>query len=115
MNDGQLDSLPATVTISVSPENAPPFAPSNLAGVAPSDHQVTLTWTDHSSLEKGFRVERAVDGVTFKQIATVGDNACTFSDLGVQAGKTYTYRVCAYNKQGASTWSNIATVTPVLP
>ena len=111
-SDGVLVSAPATVSIIVSPSDAPPFAPVNLVASAPSDHQVVLSWTDRSTREKGFRIERAVDGVNFKQIASLAANVTSYSDSGVQHGKTYTYRVRAYNKYGNSAYSNLAVVTP---
>jgi hypothetical protein len=112
VSDGQLVSAPATVSIIVSPSDAPPFAPVNLVASAPSDHQVILSWTDRSAREKGFRIERASDGMNFKQIASLAANVTSHTDSGVQPGKTYTYRVRAYNKDGNSAYSNLAVVTP---
>ena len=48
------------------------------------------------------------------QIAKVAANVTTYSDGGVKSNKTYYYRVRAYNKQGDSTNSNIASAI-VLP
>ena len=110
-SDGDLTSVPATVTITVSPANAPPFAPDSLTAVPEGNHLVNLAWRDRSCRERGFKIERATDGLVFKQIATVAENVCTFKDTGVKPGKTYAYRVRAYNKNGASDYSNPATAT----
>src|SRR5439155_3175320 len=45
-----------------------PNAPSNLAASAVSATQINLTWTDNSSDETGFRLERGTDGINFTEI-----------------------------------------------
>jgi titin len=96
----------------------PPLAPSNLTLSAPSSSQINLAWTDNSSDETGFRIERAPDagGVagTYAQIATVGAGVITFSNTGLTAGSTFWYRVCAYNLGGCSGYSNQASITTPL-
>jgi len=70
----------------------------------------TLTWTDNSTGELGFRIERAptVTG-TFAQIGQVGVGVTTFIDAGGVAGNCY--RVKAYNQGGDSAYSNIACIS----
>ena len=64
--------------------------------------------------EIGYRFERAdVNGQqvgAFKTIGTILANATSFSDPAPVAGKTYQYRVTAYNAAGDSR-SNVLTVT----
>jgi predicted phage tail protein len=72
---------------------------------------VSVGWTDNSSNETGFKLERSQDGVTFAEIATLGSNATTFSDVAVSAKSTYYYRVRAYNSYGVSAYSNTLSVT----
>jgi hypothetical protein len=112
VDDGRLTSTPASVAVTILAADATPLAPSGLIAVATSDHRINLSWVDRSSYEKGFRIERSADGSTFKQIASVNPNVVTYSDGGVQTGKTYSYRVRAYNKQGNSTYSNTVSATP---
>jgi Bacterial Ig domain/Fibronectin type III domain len=112
VDDGSLTSTPALVAVTVLAADATPLAPSGLIAVATSDHLINLSWVDRSSYEKGFRIERSADGGIFKQIASVNPNVVTYSDGGVQTGKTYSYRVRAYNKQGNSTYSNTVSATP---
>jgi hypothetical protein len=84
-----------------------PNAPSALAGTRLSSSQVRLTWTDNSGNELGFRVQRALGTQgTFALLSQVGANITAFTDTAVKAGKTYRYRVQAYNTAGASAWSN---------
>jgi probable HAF family extracellular repeat protein len=89
----------------------PPAAPTGLMGQAFSGARVQLTWTDNASNEQGFRVQRALaSGGTFSQIGVVAGNVKTFTDTTAKAGKTYRYRVQAYNAAGSSAWSNIVSV-----
>jgi hypothetical protein len=71
-----------------------PAAPSNLSAGTATGNQANLTWTDNSSNETGFRVERKVGAGAYAALATKGANTTTHSDTGLAAG-TYTYRVFA--------------------
>jgi len=69
--------------------------------------QLTLTWTDNSTNEDGFRLERRLgSGTAFTQIATVGANVTMYTDTGLLNAMTYCYRVQAYNAAGSSPYSN---------
>jgi subtilisin family serine protease len=85
--------------------------PSNLNAAAESKTQVLLTWTDNSQGESGFSVERRQSGGQFGEISTVSADQMTYTDSTVQAGKTYTYRVRAFNAGSYSAYSNQTTVT----
>jgi probable HAF family extracellular repeat protein len=92
------------------PTPTPPSAPSNLTGSVLSS-RVQLTWTDTSSNELGFRVHRAMGTQgSFVLLSQVGANVTTFTDTTVKAGKTYRYRVQAFNAAGVSAWSNTISV-----
>ncbi|MCC6535929.1 MAG: fibronectin type III domain-containing protein, partial [Bryobacterales bacterium] len=88
-----------------------PSAPAGLSAVAASATQVNLSWTDTSSNETGFKVERSADGGGFAQIATVSANVSTYADTSASGGVAYAYRVRASNASGDSGYSNIANVT----
>ena len=92
---------------------APPAAPSNLAATPASGSQVSLTWSDNSTNENGFRIERCTGSACtgFLQIATTGPNVAVYQDVNLSASTAYRYRVLAQNAAGASTYSNVATVT----
>ncbi len=93
----------------------PPTAPSNLQAVSVSASQVTLTWTDNSNNEDGFKIERFVaSDNNWIQIAAVGINFTTYQNTGLTCGDTYSYRVRAYNTGGHSEYSGI-TSSSVLP
>ena len=85
-----------------------PVAPANLAATAGTGFAV-LTWTDRSSNEAGFYVERTPNGAnTWMRIGTVAANVATYRNT-VAAGR-YQYRVQAFNAAGASAYSNTVTV-----
>jgi len=111
-SDGQADSAPATVSITVTPA-APvlPAAPSGLTATAVSRSQINLKWTDNASNETGFKIERCRSSncTKFTQIATVAANVTTYSNTGLSSYTYYRYRVRAYNASGNSAYSNIAT------
>ncbi len=95
-----------------------PAAPSNLAAVVvtgPNAKWTEITWTDNSSNETGFRLERCTgSGCTnFVLIKSVGANVTRTEEYPVTAATTYRYRLRAYNTSGYSAYSNIAeTTTP---
>ena len=76
----------------------PPTAPSNLVATAASSTQINLTWTDNSTNETGFRIQRktGVSGV-WSEIATVAANVRTYQNSGLTPGVTYIYRVTSFN------------------
>ncbi|MDP1860225.1 MAG: carboxypeptidase regulatory-like domain-containing protein, partial [Gemmatimonadaceae bacterium] len=106
------DAVSFTITYSGSPPNAGvPTAPSNLNGVA-TPGLASLAWSDNSSDEAGFKLERAT-GTTgsFVEIATTGSGIAAYLDRNVAVGATYSYRVRAYNSAGDSPYSNTSTLT----
>jgi uncharacterized repeat protein (TIGR02543 family) len=71
--------------------------------------RLTITWSDKSTNEAGFRVERKTGTTgTYTQIAQVSANITSFIDSTVTAGTTYCYRVRAFNTAGNSAYSNEA-------
>ncbi len=97
--------------------STPPAAPTTLTAAAISSSQINLSWTD-SDTEQGFKIERCtgVGCSDFAQIATVGANVTSYSNTGLTASTSYSYRVRAYNSAGDSGYSNTASaVTPAAP
>ena len=84
-----------------------PIAPSNLTGVVVSSSKVNLSWTDNSTNETGFKIERRLDGGNYAMIGTVNSDILNYSDSGLVSNTNYTYRVYSYNAVGNSiTYSN---------
>lgn len=103
-NVGQY-TLTATVPLDVDL----PAAPTDLNVRAISATQVVLTWSDRSSDEIGFRIERLDAGV-WRQVAVVAANVVTWQDNGRPPATSCTYRVRAYNGAGVSEASPAASV-----
>ncbi|HOT46638.1 MAG TPA: fibronectin type III domain-containing protein [Spirochaetota bacterium] len=82
-----------------------PAAPSGLTATAASSSQINLSWTDNSTNETNFIIQRSLNGTTFSQITTVGTNVTSYSDTGLSASTTYYYRVIAHNSIGDSGYS----------
>ena len=99
----------APITIDVVPLT-PPAAPTQLTGDAPSRRRVRLSWSDNSTNETGFRIERSLDGTTFTEIATRAANTVQYNDNSVAPNTLYYYRVRAYNSAGNSEYSNVISV-----
>lgn len=101
----------SVITIAGSGPSAP-AAPTSLVATAESAGQVSLTWTDNSDNEQGFKIERcAGTGCTFQPLATVAADVTSYSDTdGIAPGTAYSYRVCAYAASN-SVWVSSNTVT----
>ena len=92
-----------------------PAAPGNLAATLTGPTSVNLSWTDNSSNETGFIIERSTDGVNFSLVTTTAPNVTGYIDSTVSPATTYTYRVRATNGTGDSANSNLSTVATPVP
>jgi len=101
----------ASFRASATSTAAVPAAPASLTAAARSSSSIALAWTDNSSDETGFKVQRSPDGVNWSEIASLGSNVTGFTNTGLSAGATYSYRVYAYNSIGNSGFSNTASAT----
>ena len=110
-NDGGNSAYTSTASATTSAPPAIPTAPTSLALTVKSSSQINLSWSDKSSNETGFKIERSTDGVTYTQIATVGASVKTFSNTGLTTKTKYYYRVRAYNAGGNSAYTNVASAT----
>jgi titin len=100
-----------TVAAFRSAATSAPQAPSSLSASALSADSDRLTWSDNSSDEVGFTIERSGNGVDFAEIATLGAGTTSFVDTGLSARTTYWYRLNAFNGAGYSGFSGTVTVT----
>ena len=87
--------------VTVTPSVPPPAGPAGLTATLLAGPQVRLQWTDQSTDETGFTVQRALDNAFLTGVQTfagvVGPNISTYTDTTVAAGNTYFYRVIAVN------------------
>ncbi len=105
---------PWSNTASATTHDAIPNPPGNLTATAVASNQINLFWTDNSTNEQWFRIERALaSGGPWTEIAVQPANLASYADTNVSIGVPYYYRVRATNGVGASSYSN--TVTATLP
>jgi Bacterial Ig domain/Calcineurin-like phosphoesterase/Purple acid Phosphatase, N-terminal domain len=107
--DNGVYTYSGSVTMTVS--DVLPNAPGNLTVTAISSNRIDLTWTDNSTNENIFRIERSTNGTTFAQIASVGAGVTGYSDSVLTGNTTYYYRVRAQNSAGNSSYSNTGSTT----
>ena len=114
---GSSTSNIAEATTLAPPLPTAPTAPSGLTATPSSHTQVDLSWSDNSSSEDGFRIERCTGtGCTsFSEIFAPVADVVAYSDTGRSALTVYRYRVLAFNAGGSSTYSNIAEATTLAP
>src|SRR5207237_1172430 len=83
-----------------------------LTATATSTTRIDLAWTDASTTETGFRVERRLaGGGAFASVGTVGANVTAYADATVTAATSYEYRVFAFDVAGDSPAGNVASAT----
>lgn len=82
-------------------------APTSL-WAAPAKAKVTLNWTDNSSNETSFVIERSLsENGGFAQLVSVPAGSTSFVDGAVNRKTAYYYRVAAVNANGTSSYSNV--------
>lgn len=106
-------SDPACATTDAVPQDPPDGDPSNLMAMAVDHQRIDLAWSDGSSNEDGFSIERCTGAgcSNFAEIDQVGANVTSYADMGLQELTTYAYRVRGFNGAGNSNYSNVAEAT----
>jgi hypothetical protein len=106
----QATGLPSINVGPVTPPT-PPAAPTNLVANYAAGSGVTLSWTDNSTDETSFQIDRSVEAFPFALLATKPADATSHVDSLLYPSAKYTYRVRSSNANGNSTWSNTASIT----
>jgi len=103
-----------------APVGAPvtvPVAPTGLTATLQTGPQVALNWTDNSSNEAFFILERAVDGGAFALLAQLPAHNSTgkvsYADTTVTSSHSYRYRIAAANGAGTSAYATSNLIVPV--
>ena len=97
------NSIPATA--------GTPADPTSLVASLTSANTIYLTWTDNSTNEDTFYIERSTDGGGYSAYDTVGANTTNYLDTVIDPGVVYQYRVRAGNGTNYSNWAISNTVT----
>ncbi|HVO74561.1 MAG TPA: T9SS type A sorting domain-containing protein [Ignavibacteriaceae bacterium] len=86
--------------------------PTDLVLLQSASNTITLTWTDHSSKEDGYIIERKQNPEnSFKVIDTLKGSGNQYVDNSTAGPQTYTYRVKAYSSISESDYSNEISLT----
>ncbi|HEV2193848.1 MAG TPA: fibronectin type III domain-containing protein [Nitrosopumilaceae archaeon] len=109
-------SITQYVNAQISPIPLVSQPPSSLTATVVSSSQIDLSWTAPSGivgLLSSYKIERSTDGgITWSAIPTnILSTSTTYSDTGLAASTTYTYRVFAVYGAVQSQPSNTASAT----
>ena len=110
----QLPRLRRAVEDDSGSDRTAPAAPRNLTASSGAG-RVSLNWSDNGERDlAGYRIYRRTPDTRYAAIATTGVSA--YTDRSVTGGRTYYYRVKAYDRSGnQSASSNYATGRPTTP
>jgi len=100
------------VTITIVDSNSPPAAPGQPSATKLGSGSVRLSWTDNSSNEGGFDVQREQRvGKSWANTTLAGTTGANVTTLVDSPGRgSWRYRVRAFNAAGSSAWSTWRTV-----
>lgn len=100
-----------------APETQQP-APTNVVALnADTDYfgAVEVSWADNSQVETGYIIERATSANgDFTAIGGVAHNVASYTDVAVEKGLTYFYRVKASNTKSTYSGVSAGVLTPLI-
>lgn len=100
-----------TTEVSATTLGPAPAAPGSLTVAVLSPTSISLQWNDNSTDEENFIIERSLTkGSGFALVATLSSNAVSYTDVNLNSGSTYFYRVKARNNGGSSSATNEASI-----
>lgn len=89
-----------------------PSAPSDLEATTHDENAIFLSWTDNSSSELGYKIERSTENEdNYTQIAIVDENTTAYEDYRLSSDTLYYYRLRAYKEASDSGYSVSASAT----
>ena len=92
-------------------QSAPSAIPANFAASAIGS-SANLSWSNNATNEAAYRLERSINGADFAEIATIGANLTSFTNVGLNFVNAYYYRFRSWNNAGYSDYTPIASLTP---
>ncbi len=92
-----------------APTSVPPQTPTGLRVAQAGSGALRISWTDASSNEDGFRLERATSATgPFSPVVETGSDATGHTNSDLATSTFYYYRVRAFNENGTSGWSPVS-------
>ncbi|MCJ7581116.1 MAG: hypothetical protein MUP98_11360 [Candidatus Aminicenantes bacterium] len=107
--DSEYSNTASATTPSCNGTELPPDAPTGLTARAIGVAKIALNWTDNSDNEDGFYIYRD-SGSGYIPYVTVGPDTSSYADSQISSNTTYFYKVCAFNDEGESYYSNTVSV-----
>jgi PKD repeat protein len=98
-NDGCTDQ--AKIYVNITP------VPSQFEASAESFSHILVTWSDNTTDETGFIIERSENGGTFVEIASTAPNTTEYHDYSVIPDVNYSYRITAIRPSGQTNYSSV--------
>ena len=74
--------------------------------------KILLAWTDDSTMEDGFKIERRMNGGSWTEIYSTAANATSYTDDDLDDNNVYEYQIRAYRGASYSAYSSIAQAIP---
>ena len=82
------------------------ISPTNLSMTHLTVSSVKLTWNDNTTFETEYVIEHSVNSGTFIEVGQVGADITTYSAIGLDTNKIYSFRVKAIRNSLYSSYSN---------
>jgi len=97
-----------SIVANATTPSGPPLAPGGLTATPDLNTTINLSWTDNSSNESGFEIERSTSAVSgFTLISPTAPNVTSYGNSGLTSSTTYYYRVKAVNGSGSSSYTSV--------
>ena len=93
----------------------PPMPASGLETIIMGNNSIELSWTDNSTNETGFKIERKSERGQYSIVATLGKDITLYKDTGLLAYSKYTYRVYSYNNIGSALAYSNESISIIIP
>ncbi|MCC5848088.1 MAG: fibronectin type III domain-containing protein [Verrucomicrobia bacterium] len=99
----------SNVSLSSSGGSAPtpvaPTTPSGFTATGISESEISLAWTDTSSITETFVLSYRPEGGSWSELATLPASDTEYLHEGLSPSSNYEYRILARNQTGDSNWS----------
>lgn len=91
-----------SLIVAFTTKDIPPVAPSDFISTLITATEIELAWSDNSNNETGFKLYQSTDMTNFSLLAELGSDMTSYKDEGLTPNTAYTYRIEAFNTEGAS-------------